>query len=192
MIMETAIFASASASASGFQLLVPALPDLLWGTVAFVIVAIAIYKFAWPTFSQLLEERGEKIDAGLQAAAAAQEEIAAAQAQLRKEVTSAQQEAASIREKAQENARMIIADAQMKGRDDAADIVDSAQQRIVADQEAASRTLQAHIGLLATDLAGRIIGEAVSDKELAGRVIDRFLDELEQDSIRQKANSREA
>ena len=40
------------------------------------------------------------------------------------------------------------------------------------------RTLESDVGVLATELAGRIVGEAIQDEGLAHRVIDRFLDDL--------------
>ena len=59
------------------SLLVPASYDLIWGTVAFVIVAFVVYKKAWPTFIEMLDERREKIEDGLLAAERAREEIKA-------------------------------------------------------------------------------------------------------------------
>ena len=169
----------ATGSGSKLNLLWPALPDLLWGTVAFVIVAFVVYKFAWPSFINMLDERTEKIDKGLKAAEIARAEIAAERDNLAEEVTTAQREAALIREKAQDNAKSIVGDAQAKARAEAASIVGAAQARISADAEAATRVLQSDLGSLATELAGKIIGEAVTDEALASRVIDRFLDELD-------------
>ncbi len=175
---ETAVIFAAT-TGSKYHLLLPAVPDLIWGSVAFVIVAFVIYRFAWPTFSQMLDERGEKIEKGLQAAELARQEIAAEREDLAQEISAAQREAAEVREKAQENAKEIVTEAQQKARLDAQAILETAQLRISADSEAAARALRTDIGSLATELAGRIIGEAVTDQALASRVIDRFLDDLE-------------
>ncbi|MDY5584637.1 MAG: F0F1 ATP synthase subunit B [Arcanobacterium sp.] len=180
MSETTVIFASpSSAEGSTFNLLVPAIPDLIWGSVAFAIVAFVIYRFAWPTFSQMLDERGEKIEQGLQAAELARQEIATERENLAGELSAAQREAAQVRETAAENAKAIVSEAQLKARSDAEAILAAAQTRITADTETAARVLRSDIGSLATDLAGRIIGEAVTDQEMSARVIDRFLDELE-------------
>jgi len=40
-------------------------------------------------------------------------------------------------------------------------------------------TLRAEVGALATALAGRIVGESLEDDERSGRVVDRFLADLE-------------
>lgn len=171
---ETILF-----EASLFNLLLPAPADLIFGTLAFVLVAVAVYKFAWPSFVQMLDERAEKIEEGLKAAEIARAEVADQQAQLAQEIRNAQREATGIRENAQDNAKAIIAEAQAKARSEADGLVSSARRRIDADSEAALRSLQAEVGVLATELAGRIVGEAITDEALARRVIDRFLDDLE-------------
>ena len=48
-----------------------------------------------------------------------------------------------------------------------------------ADKQAAEISLHTDVGLLASDLAERIVGEQLTDTALSARVIDRFLDELE-------------
>lgn len=179
----------ATEGASSFHMLLPALPDLIWGTVAFVIVATVIYKLAWPKFIALLDERTEKIDNGLKAAEIARAEISAEREVLADEITNAQRDAALIREKAQDNAKSIVGAAQLKARTEAQTIIDAAQLRINADTEAATRTLQSDIGSIATNLAGKILGEAITDQALASRVIDRFLDELEESLPTKVANN---
>jgi F-type H+-transporting ATPase subunit b len=42
--------------------------------------------------------------------------------------------------------------------------------------------LRSEIGGLATTLAGRIVGESLTDDERARRTVDRFLADLESDS----------
>ncbi|QJC21371.1 F0F1 ATP synthase subunit B [Arcanobacterium buesumense] len=168
---------------SGFSLLVPAVPDLIWGTVAFLIVALAIYKFAWPSFIAMLDERAEKIEHGIKAAEIARVEIDAERADLADQIRDAHRDAEQIREKATANAKAIVADAQEQARFDADQILDIAHRRIAADTDAARRTLRSDVGALATDLAARIVGEALTDSELAQRVTDRFLDELEVSTI---------
>ncbi|MGV9184015.1 F0F1 ATP synthase subunit B [Arcanobacterium canis] len=159
--------------------LLPALPDLIWGTIAFIIVAVAVYKYGWPAFSDILEERATKIERGLEAADRARQQIADERKVLDNELQEVHREAADIRERAQSNANSIVADAQNKAKDEAASILDANQRRIIAETETASRALRSQIGAVATELAGRIVGEALTDQALASRVIDRFLDELE-------------
>ena len=56
------------------------------------------------------------------------------------------------------------------------------ERQILAERQAAQISLRAEVGLLASELAERIIGEQLRDTALTSRVVDRFLDELEEDT----------
>ena len=62
---------------------------------------------------------------------------------------------------------------------EAAGILEGAQRQILADKQAAQISLRTDVGMLASTLAERIVGEQLKDTALSERVIDRFLDELE-------------
>ena len=62
---------------------------------------------------------------------------------------------------------------------EAARIVEHAQAQISAERQQALTSLRAEVGALATSLAGRIVGERLEDDERSGRVVDRFLADLE-------------
>ena len=58
-------------------------------------------------------------------------------------------------------------------------IKDQAQAQIAAERQQALTSLRSEVGTLATSLAGRIVGESLEDDERSGRVVDRFLADLE-------------
>jgi F-type H+-transporting ATPase subunit b len=57
--------------------------------------------------------------------------------------------------------------------------VEHAQAQIQAERQQAVTSLRAEVGTLATTLAGRIVGESLEDDARSGRVVDRFLADLE-------------
>ena len=59
-------------------------------------------------------------------------------------------------------------------------ITESAQAQIQAERQQALTALRAEVGALATELASRIVGESLEDTARQGRMVDRFLEELEQ------------
>ena len=59
-------------------------------------------------------------------------------------------------------------------------VTESAQAQIQAERQQALTALRAEIGTLATELAGKIVGESLTEAARQGRMVDRFLDELEQ------------
>ena len=59
-------------------------------------------------------------------------------------------------------------------------LTEAANAQIEAERQQALTSLRAEVGALATDLAGRIVGESLQDEARQSRVVDRFLDDLEQ------------
>ncbi|WP_182049448.1 F0F1 ATP synthase subunit B [Changpingibacter yushuensis] len=161
------------------SLIIPAPADLIWGTVSFIIIAVAMYKLAWPTFMRVLDERTAKIDEGLNSAARAQEEVAKEREALASEVDDARREAAQIREKAQANATDIVSAAQKQATLEAHRIAEASARQIQADAQSAQQVLRSDVGSLASDLAAKIVGGQALDPTISQGVIDRFLDELE-------------
>ncbi|MFL6155700.1 MAG: F0F1 ATP synthase subunit B [Marmoricola sp.] len=91
----------------------------------------------------------------------------------------ARQEAARIREEAREQGAAIVAEMREQAQAEAARIVEHAHTQIEADRQTAVTTLRSEVGSLATELAGRIVGESLEDQARQSRVVERFLDELD-------------
>ena len=106
-------------------------------------------------------------------------ELVIGRARIERLVQEARLEAAHIRQDAQNQAKEIIAQARQAAQVDAAAIQEGASRQILAEKQAAQISLRTDVGLLATALAERIVGEQLRDTDLSARVIDRFLDELE-------------
>lgn len=161
------------------QVLLPPLSEVFWAGLALAIVVIALWKFALPKLNAMLDERAQKIEEGLALSERAGDELAAAQAQAAAELAEARTEAAEIRAQARNEAKGIVAEAHEKAAANADRIREAAQASIAASRAAAERELRNDVGRVATDLASRIVGQELSNPEVASQVIDNFLDELE-------------
>jgi F-type H+-transporting ATPase subunit b len=189
----TAVLAAAEQAEGNRNPLIPAYYDIVWSTVVALLIAVAFYRYVLPRFTQVLDERTAKIEGGMARAEEAQAEAASALAEYRSQLADARAEAARIREDARAEGATIIAELRAKANDDAARIVATAQKQIEAERTQAAVALRADVGALATELASRIIGEALADEARQSRVIDRFLDELEQGVVaEQTAATKEA
>ncbi|PZU31708.1 MAG: F0F1 ATP synthase subunit B [Actinomyces sp.] len=178
--LHPALAAAPAAGGEGsHNLLLPETPDLLWGTVAFLIIAIVLIRYALPRFTKVLDERTRRIQEGLELAEKTKGERADAELKAARLLEDARHEAARIREDAQAQAKEIVAVAREAAQGEAGKAMDAAERQIQADRQAAQISLRADVGLLASSLAEKIVGEHLKDTELSARVIDRFLDELE-------------
>jgi len=161
------------------SVLFPADYDILWSAVSIAIIGFVFWRKVLPVFTRILDERTTRIEGGLARAERAQEEAAAALAEYQHQLAGARGEAARIREDARAEGEQIVAELRAKASADAARILENAQRQIEAERQQASTSLRGEVGELATELASRIVGEALADSARQSRIIDRFLDELE-------------
>jgi len=160
--------------------LVPDLTELIIGAVTFGIIFFALWKVLMPRFTKTLEERTDKIEGGLQRAEEAQAEANETLARYREQLAEARHEAARLREQAREQGAQIIAEMREEAQAEARRLVDAAHAQIEADRQQALQSLKVEVGGLAVDLASRVVGESLTDEARQRRVVERFLDELDQ------------
>ena len=167
------------ADAAAQDPLVPTWPELIIGTIVFVVVFGILGKMLLPRIQKTLAEREDQIQGGLNRADEAQEEAQAVLAQYRAQLDDARQEASRMREEAREQGAQIIAEMRERAEAEARRITEAAQSQIEAERQQALVSLRAQVGTLATDLASRIVGESLTDQARQSRMVDRFLDEIE-------------
>ena len=160
--------------------LIPPLPELIIGAIAFLIVFGILGRVLMPRIQKTLAERTDKIEGGLQRAEKAQAEAARTLEQYRAQLNDARQEAARIRQEATEQGAQIIAEMRDQAQAEARRVTEAAQSQLAADRQQALAALRQEVGALAVDLAGKIVGESLADQATQGRLIDRFLDELDE------------
>ena len=99
---------------------------------------------------------------------------------IRAQLAEARHDASRMRAEAQEQGAQIIADMREQAQAEGRRITEAAQAQIEAERQQALTSLRADVGTLATELASRIVGESLTDEARQRRMVDRFLDELEQ------------
>ena len=164
--------------------LIPNLTELIVGLVTFGIIFFALWKVLIPRLNQTLEERTDKIEGGLQRAEETQAEANATLAKYREQLAEARHEAARLREEAREQGAQIIAEMREQAQAEGRRLVDAAHAQIEADRQQALQSLKTEVGGLAVDLASRVVGESLTDEARQRRVVERFLDELDQQAER--------
>ncbi len=174
------VLVAAGESDTEYNPIIPPNYDVLWSFVVFLFIVGAFLRFILPKLQKVLDERAEQIEGGISKAAAAQEEAAAALVEYTAQLTDARAEAARIREDARAESADIMAETRERAAKDASRIVETAHKQIEAERQQAIVSLRTEVGVLATDLASRIVGESLADDARQQRVIDAFLDELEQ------------
>ena len=163
----------------GTAFILPHAHEIFWAAVVLLLILLVVGRYALPRLYAVLDERAQRIQEGLDLADKAKQDQADAEKRAARLVDEARREAARIRDNAQGEAKEIIAKARTDAQAEAAGIIEGAQRQILAEKQAAQISLRTDVGMLASTLAERIVGEQLSDTALSERVIDRFLDELE-------------
>lgn len=161
------------------SILLPATADLIWGTLSFLILLFFFSKFVLPAAKKLADERAEKIEGGLRRAEAAQADAAALLKQYQEALAEARTEAAAIRNAAQSERAHIVEEARNEAVAAATEIAHRATDQLAAEQSQVIAGLQKEVGAIALDLAGRIVGEVLTDDARARATVDRFIADLE-------------
>ena len=171
--------ANEGGQSGGTAFILPHAHEIFWAAIVLLLILLVVGRYALPRLYAVLDERARRIQEGLDLADKAEQDQADAEKRAARLVDEARREAARIRDNAQSEAKEIVAQARTDAQAEAAGIVEGAQRQILADKQAAQISLRTDVGMLATTLAERIVGEQLKDTALSERVIDRFLDDLE-------------
>lgn len=159
--------------------LIPAVPDLVWGSIVFVIVLVFFIWKGVPRLNAALDARAEAIEGGLKRAEEAQAGAQEALERYNSQLAEARAEAASIRDQAREAAKQIRAELIEQAQTDAARVVASARSQIEVERAAALQSLRAEVGSLALGLASSVVGESLDSDKRSNDIVDRFIADLE-------------
>lgn len=160
--------------------LIPHADELIIGGLAFAIVFWFLAKKLLPNINKVLDQRREAIEGGIERAESAQAEAQQTLEEYRAQLSEARHEAARLRQEAQEQGAALIAEMRAEGQRQRDEIIAAGHTQLEADRKQAANALRQDVGKLATELAGKLVGESLEDHARQSRTIDRFLDELEE------------
>jgi F-type H+-transporting ATPase subunit b len=147
--------------------------------VAFLIILFILGKYVIPPINKAMTARQDAIRKEFADLEEAKTEANQAKDEFTSQIADARHEAQRIREEARQQGAAIIAELREQAQGEANRIVEHAHAQIQAERQQALTTLRAEVGTLATTLAGRIVGESLEDDARSGRVVERFLADLD-------------
>ena len=163
-------------SVGGIGVVLPPLYEIFWSALILLVILLVVGLYALPRIYSMIDQRRDAIQEGLDNAEKAREDLSLASRKKDEMLRDAQAEAHQIREDARAQAQQIVAQARL-------DVQDAAQRQILAERQAAQISLRSDVGLLASELAEKLVGEHLENTDLTARVVDRFLDELEAEEV---------
>jgi len=167
------------AAEAGPSPILPHPAEIVVGLVAFSILFVLLRTKAVPKFEQAYKERTDAIQGGLERAEIAQRDAAAALQMYNTQLADARGEAAKLREEARAEGSVILEQMRTTAQEEATRITSTARASIEAERQQAFNSLLNEVGTIATQLASKIVGEALDDQVRQSRVVDRFLEDIE-------------
>jgi F-type H+-transporting ATPase subunit b len=155
----------------------------------FLIVFGVIWRYVVPPVKKAMTERQEMVRRQIEEAREAREKLDAADAKYREVLSEARTEAAKIRDEARAEAGKIKAELREQAEREVALVRQRGEEQLATQREQVVRELRGEIGQLAVELAGRIVGESMADDARQRGTVDRFIDELDAMSAKDKAGS---
>ena len=153
--------------------------ELVVGIILMLLIFVVMWKIVVPAFEKMYEERSSLIEGGMRRAAAAEAQADAALAKYNDQLGSAREEAARIREEAKNSSAQLMAESREKALRESNRILEAGRAQLDAERAQLLLELRSEVGGLATTLAGKIVGESLTDDARANRTVDAFLAELE-------------
>lgn len=148
--------------------------------VGFAIIVFVLGRYLLPRVNTAMAQSQKAIRAQLDEAEEAKRRLAAAREEYDNALNQARREAEQLHADAKEQSQAILVEMREQAQADARRIVEQAHQQIESDHQQAFNELHATIGRLTADLAGRVVGESLHDEARQRRVVDRFLDAIEE------------
>ena len=160
----------------GIGILIPNLSEFIPALIAFLVIWVVLAKFAWPMIVGMLDKRQETIKNNLEEAEAAKIEAQRSLEEYKKQLADARREAAGIVDEARRAGEQVKADITAQAQAQADEMIAKAKKSIEKEKLAALADLQSSVADLSVAVAGRFIGEGLSDADQR-KLIEKYVAE---------------
>jgi len=157
--------------------LLPEPNEIIWGSLAFGVLLVAMWKWGVPAVRNMTAAREERIRTDLERAEAARNEAESEREQYRAQIASARQEAERIIDEARQSADEVRRELIARAEADAAEIRERAQQDVQLATERAMAELRSRVGQLSIDLAEKIV-ERNLDRDTQMALVESYIDQV--------------
>lgn len=176
MLAQIVVLAAEGAEEEQLQLL-PEIPELVWGTLAFALLMAFMFRFAFPRINALLDERAAAIQGQIEEAESQRQEAERLRRQYEEQLADARNQAGQIVEDARGDAERVRRDLIDRAEQEAEGIVNRALEDAQASRARVVSDLRNQVALASVELAGRIVQREL-DPERHRDLVDQYINEL--------------
>ncbi len=161
------------------ELFTPDFGLVFWMFVAFGVLFLVLWRFAWPIILKTVDSRADLIDKGVEYAQEAKEQLDNARQQADSFLNEARRQQADMLREADRMKTQIIEQARKEAQTAAAKEMEIARIQIQQQQKEAQQQFRNQVSNFAFDIAGKIIGQQMSADKAQEQFVDKMLDQLE-------------
>jgi F-type H+-transporting ATPase subunit b len=151
---------------------------LFWMTITFGTVLFILGKFAWKPIMKMLHEREDSIEKALNAAEEAKKEMLKLKAGNEQLLLEAREERDALLRDARKIKESIIEEARVKANEEANRIIENARESIQYEKMAAINDLKNQIASISIEIAEKLIGQELENKEKQHQLMEKLLREV--------------
>ncbi|MDJ0386401.1 hypothetical protein [Streptomyces sp. G-G2] len=157
--------------------------ELIVGLITFLAVFAVLAKILLPRVEKTLAEREDVTTGTLARAEEIRREAQRVHAEYQAALSEARHEAAQVRQAAHEEGVALLAAVRAEGQRMRAELIAAATVQREADVIIAGAELREDVLGLATELAGRILGEPLTDADRARAIAEEFFAEVDAEGV---------
>jgi F-type H+-transporting ATPase subunit b len=155
----------------------------IFEVIAFFVILYVLKRYVVPPINKAMTARQEMIRAQIEDARVAKERLDASEREYQEALLATRTDAARIRDEARAQGQEIIEELRQRAQEEADRVAAREHSRLEAERQQIVAQLRTEIGQMSVDLAGRIVGESLTDEARQRRVVERFIDDLESGEV---------
>lgn len=161
------------------ELFTPDFGLIFWMFVAFAVLFLILWKFAWPVIIKSVDSRADLIDKGVEYAQDAKQQLDSARQKADEYLTDARRQQADMLREADRLKTQIIEEARVAAQAEAQKVMDAAKVQIRQQQKEAERQFRNQVSEFALDIAEKVVKNQMADKQAQTKLVNSLLDEIE-------------
>ena len=160
------------------ELFTPDFGLVFWMFVAFLLLFLALRKWAWPVIIKSIDERADLIDRGVEYAQNAKEQLDGARKEAERYIAEAQKQQAEILRDAAKIKTQIIEEARNEASVEAKKVMDAAKLSIEQSRKEAELQFRNEVSKFSIEIAEKMLRKQMASDEAQTELVNKLLDEI--------------
>ncbi|TCK83405.1 F0F1 ATP synthase subunit B [Albibacterium bauzanense] len=160
------------------ELVTPAIGLIFWQTIGFVILLFVLTKFAWKPVMKSISERERSIEAALDSAEKAKEEMARLTNENEHLLIQARAERDTILKEAKQLKDQIVSSAKAAAETEGAKMIEKARQEIEHQKVLALAEVKNEVSTLALDIARKVLHKNFQEQSNQEQLVNELLKDI--------------